>query len=518
MAKSKIIAHVEERLQELKARTLEILQKQGRPRVVAQSMFIAACRAVGLEARRNIVADFTAVKPLIRALVADGSIEFHHREGGASFYTVPSIDPMTGNSARPAGQGVAEPDTLRLPEGSLHSQALTLLAKKSWRVNRARLEQAKEKNEQGLLFKDGEWVKCDAEGVDYDAFKQQTLQIVAVSALFAKQGAVSFDAFCDNRGRLYIRGGYASPQMGKLARWLYTQEDECTLDHRTSFAQNFTLLTGSQWGKHCGVGTLDDCDFWQGMLKPYGVEIQPHSQARAACKTYGMPRFYGAGHALAKERASTILTQAVQSEEITQEQSDRILDALEKLGKNLSSFQEKTQKFALSFVDWGEHPQWDTPTGFHALKRYYCHKSIVWNSGDNDVSAMPKSMTILVETRRICDEIQDEHDKSVVVATTANILQSIDASIMAMVIVMFHERTGLTLFPIHDSYTVPAEHADTLKECVIEAMRRVADSDEMKTLRRELGLMPVKVITGKVSPNPQMVNLDLRQMNPLDEE
>lgn len=518
MAKSKIIANVAKRLDEMKAETLEILQKQGRPRVTAQTVFFAACKAAGLDARRNIVGDFTAVKPLIRALVADGSLEFQHVEGGTSYYRIPPINPMTGNSARPAGQGVAEPDELRLPKDSLHSQALNLLAKKVWRVNRARLEKAKEQNILGHLFKDGEWVECDTEGEDQDALKQQTLQIAAVSALFEKQEAVSFDTFCDDRGRFYIRGGYTSPHMGKLARWLYTMEDEVTLDHRTSFAQNYSLLTGSSWGKHCGVGTHEECDFWQGMLKPYGVEIAPHSQARSACKAYGMPRFYGAGAKLASERAEDILRGAVATGELDQDASTAILEALEKLGEALTAFQEKTQAFARSFTDWGEFPAWDTPTGFHAMKRYYHHKVVVWNSGENDCSAMPKSMTMLVKTRSICVDVKDEHDKSVIVATTANILQSLDASVMGTVIVKFHERTGLTLFPIHDSYTVPAEHADTLKECVIEAMREIADSQEMKDLRRELGLVPVKVITGKARPDSQMVNLDMREMNPLDAE
>lgn len=518
MAKSKIIAHVEKRLDEMKADTMKILQKQGRPRVPAQTVFFAACKAAGLEATRNIVSDFTAVKPLIRSLVADGSLQFQHVEGGTSYYRIPGINPMTGNSARPAGQGVAEPDELRLQEDSLHLQALKLLAKKVWRVNRARLLKAKEQNAMGKLFKEGKWIDCEPESEDQDAFKQQTLQIAAVSALFEKQEAVSFDTFCDDRGRFYIRGGYTSPHMGKLARWLYTQDDEVTLDHRTSFAQNYALLTGSGWGKHCGVGTKEDCDFWAGMLKPFGVEIAPHSQARSACKAYGMPRFYGAGAKLASERAEDILQGAVATGELTQEASEAILEALEKLGEALTSFQEKTQAFAKSFTDWGEFPAWDTPTGFHAIKRYYHHKPVVWNSGENDASCMPKSMTMIVKTRSICVDVKDEHDKSVIVATTANILQSLDASVMGTVIVKFHERTGLTLFPIHDSYTVPAEHARTLKECVIEAMREIANSDEMKALRRELNLPPVKVITGKARPDSQMVNLDMREMNPLDEE
>lgn len=512
---SKIIVRVTARLEEMKAETLRILQKQGRPRVPAQSLFIAACRAAGLDAKRNLVQDFTAVKPLVRALCTAGDVEFHYVENGTSFYTVPSIDPATGNSARPAGQGVAEPDELRLPAESLHSRALSLLAKKVWRVNRAHLDTALEQNAQGKLFHDGQWVECDAQD---DSFKQQTLQIAAVSALFERQEAVSFDAFCDDRGRLYIRGGYASPHMGKLGRWLYTADDEVTLDHRTSFVQNFSLLTGSQWGKHCGVGTREGCDFWQGMLKPYGIEIAPHSQARQACKAYGMPRFYGAGQELASERASAILQAAISAGELSQDDANAILDALEKLGERLTSFQEKTRTFAQSFCEWGEHPQWETPSGFHAMKRYYHHRSMLWNSSENDAVFYPKSMTVLVQTRQICESVKDEHDKSVLVATTANILQSLDASVMAMTIVKFHERTGLTLFPIHDSYTVPSEHRDTLTECVIESMREVADAPETKALRRELGLMPVKVITGKARPSTDAVNLDLREMNPLDEE
>lgn len=516
--KSKIIANVAKRLDQMKKETMEILHKQGRPRVTAQTVFFAACKAAGLAASRNLVGDFTAVKPLVRALVADGSLQFQHVEGGTSYYRIPGINPMTGNSARPAGQGVAEPDDLRLPKDSLHSQALSLLAKKVWHVNRARLECAKKQNILGKLFKDGEWIEAGTAGEDADALKQQTLQIAAVSALFEKQEAVSFDCFCDDRGRFYIRGGYTSPHMGRLARWLYTGDDEVTLDHRTSFAQNYSLLTGSGWGKFCGIGTAEDCDFWQGMLKPYGVEIAPHSQARSACKAYGMPRFYGASAKLAAERAGDILQTAVATGELTQEAGTAILEALEKVGEDLTAFQEKTRTFAKSFTDWGEFPEWDTPTGFHAIKRYYHHKPVVWNSGENDCSAMPKSMTMLVKTRSICVDVKDEHDKSVIVATTANILQSLDASVMGTVIVKFHERTGIVLFPIHDSYTVAAEHADTLKECVIEALREIADSPEMKDLRRELGLMPVKVITGKAKPNPQMVNLDLREMNPLEEE
>lgn len=517
MATSKIIAHVSARMEELKARTLASLQKAGRPRVVAQTVFITAARACGMQATRNIVSDMTAVKPLVRAMVADGSLVFHHVEGGTSYYTIPSVDGMTGNTAHQAGAASFEVDPRHIGEDCLHLQAGRLLASRVWRVNMSRLEIARAQHEQGFAFNAGKWVVANPSD---DSYKQQGLQIAAISAIVDSIGVnVSFDAFCDDRGRFYVRGGYASPYMGKLGRWLYTADDEVTLDHRTSFAQNFALLTGDAMGRYCGVGTAEDCDFWHSLLITYGVNIAPHSLHRDACKAYGMPLFYGAGQSLAAERRDALLKQAVSAGEIDDEQAKAIAEALDAVGEKLKGFQELTRSFAQSFVDWGEDPYWTTPSGFRAEKRYRTHKAIVWNSGENDCTwYCPKSMTLKVKTGTICTQPKDEADKSVLVATTANILQSLDAALMAKVIVSFKQETGVTLFPLHDSYTVPKELAPALTTCVIQAMRELADSDEMKALRRELNLPPVKVLVGRAKPSDQMRNLDLRQMNPLDEE
>lgn len=517
MSASKIITNVEARLEELKARTLASLQKAGRPRVPAQTVFMHASRASWLDCTRAIVSDFTCVKPLIRSMVAGGMLEFHHVENGTSFYTIPSMDPATGNTAHAPGEAVFDVDEHHITEPCLHSQAGRLIASRVWRVNMARLEIARAQHEQGFAFNDGRWVIADPSS---DGFKQQGLQIAAISAIVDSIGVnVSFDTFCDDRGRFYVRGGYASPYMGKLGRWLYTADDEVTLDHRTSFAQNFALLTGDAMGQHCGVGTAEDCDFWHGLLAPYGVDIAPHSKHREACKAFGMPLFYGAGQSLAAERRDALLQQAVSAGEIDDEQAKAIAEALDAVGEKLKGFQELTRSFAQSFVDWGEDPYWTTPSGFKACKKYRTHKTVVWNSGENDCTwAYPKSMTVKVKTGVICTQPKDESDKSVLVATTANILQSLDAALMAKVIVTFKQVTGVTLFPLHDSYTVPKELAPALTTCVVQAMRELADSDEMKALRRELNLPPVKVITGKARPSDQMRNLDLRQMNPLDEE
>ena len=331
---SKIIAHVQARMEELKAETLRRLQRAGRPRVVAQTVFITAARACGLQATRKIVNDMTAVKPLVRAMVADGSLVFHHVEGGTSYYTIPSVDGMTGNTAHTPGEATFEVDPRHIGEDCLHLQAGGLIASRVWRVNMSRLEIARAQHEQGFAFNEGKWVVANPSD---DSYKQQGLQIAAISAICEKLGGkVAFDAFCDDRGRFYVRGGYASPYMGKLGRWLYTADDEVTLDHRTSFAQNFSLLTGDAMGQHCGVGTAEDCDFWHGLLAPYGVNIAPHSLHRDACKAYGMPLFYGAGQSLAASRRDALLAEAVSAGEISEEQAKAIAEALDAVAQGLS--------------------------------------------------------------------------------------------------------------------------------------------------------------------------------------
>lgn len=513
MPKSKIIATTADAI---RARALESLQKAGQPRVVAQTLFSAVARAAGLSASRNLVNDFTSVKPIVKEMCLRGNVEFHHVEGGTSYYTIPSIDSYTGNSAHPVG-GASVEASKHFVEGTPHLQAARLIASREWTPNMKRLQEAADMIVQGKKFDGGQWVPCLESD---EAYKTQRMQVAAVQAL-TKNGErrFAFDVKCDDRGRFYVRGGYASPYMGKFGRWLWTGDDEVTLDHRTSFAQNFALLTGSDWGKHCGVGSADEGDFWRGVLAPFGVDIKPHSVHRDACKLYGMPLFYGASKARAEESAIPRLKEAVSLGEITEEEAEKIRKALTAFGEKLASFGEKTRAYAQSFVDWGEFPEWETPSGFIARKSYYHHKTVVWNSGENDVCFYPKSMTVIVKTKRICEQPRpDSADKSVLVATCANILQSLDASVMALTVIKYHAATGRKLFPLHDSYTVKREDAEVLTECVCEAMREVADSPQIKALRRELGLMPVKVITGRAKPSKDCVNLDLRAMNPLDEE
>ena len=130
MAKSKIQINMEE----IRARALADLQKKGAPRITAQAMFLTIARAMGNRVRRHAIADLTACKPVIRAMITAGEIIFKHVEGGTSFYTIPSVNPRTGNSAHAKGQGTFDLDQSHYAAGqTIHEQAGRLMEDGAYR-------------------------------------------------------------------------------------------------------------------------------------------------------------------------------------------------------------------------------------------------------------------------------------------------------------------------------------------------------------------------------------------------
>lgn len=503
------------------------LASRGRPKIPAQGFFQFVAREAGYEVNAlNHNAVCTAVKPLIESLVLQEVVKFRYVEGGTSFYTVTAV-PSNGTGVKPAYQGEFRKNW-RTKKGGLHEEAGKLMAQTVFFPDLAFLSEAKAQLEAGSVYHDDCWCtrkeykpSDDEEQTFEEVSKAQMYQVASISAL-AEQfpRGFSFDVFCDDRGRFYYAGGYASPHCGKLNRRIYTHTDSMVcLDHRTSFAQNFALVTGSTIGRHCGVGVSDECDFWVGVLSQYGVTIKHGSPERAIAKAYGMPTFYGAGKARATESADKVARTFITTGKLSEPRYNELLSALEKVGEDLRDFGERTRAFAQSWVDIGEMPRWNIPTGFTACKEYYTHVTREWNSGSNETWAYPRSMTTRIETKRICEKSNAERgDKSVLVATCANILQSLDSSVLAGAIVRFHKLTGYAPYVIHDSYTVNKEDEKTLIKCVIESMRAVADSDEVAELRRDLSLPPVKAVFGNRKPDPKKRNLFMIDMNPLDRE
>ena len=502
------------------------LAERGKPRYTAQGMFALCARAIGYRVNaRNYREACTACKPFIEALVLEGVISFQYRQGLTSYYKVPCV-PSSGTGAVAPRTGVYE-NSWHASTDSLHSQAGALLAQAVFTPNLKVLENAEEQLREGRVFHNDVWLdKADYKPtkkddlVYSDLLVTQMHQCASIRALAETfPTGFSFNVKTDDRGRFYYRGGYASPHFGKLNRAIYTHEGQVTLDHRTSFAQNFSLLTGSPIGQHCGVGSAEPVDFWVGMLRPYGVDIKADSIERKIAKAYGMVGFYGAGSDTCKADADRVARDALATGKLSETRYRELLEALAKVGESLSDFGERTRSFARQWVDIGEQPRWTLPTGFEASKDYWCHLDCEWNSGTNEAWAYPVSMTTRLETRRICERQNDEKgDKSVLVATTANILQSIDSAVLALAVLEFHGRTGYAPYCIHDSYTVRTEDEKTLLSCVVNAMRKVCDSPELARLRRELSLPPVKAIFGRRKPDPKARNLSLIDMNPLERE
>lgn len=517
---------VETATPEFLEKVMSALKKQARPRIPAQTMFAIVARTAGYDVHaRNVVSVYTKIKPLVEALVLAEAVRFSYVENGQSFYTVPSLG-GNGSGVKSAGQGTVR-NNWRLNPESLHSQACEVIAKHRFITNREHLADAEAHVLDNRVYHKGNWytkseyIPVEEDDLKFDDLHDKQMKMIASHKSLLEQHphGWSFDVFTDDRGRVYYAGGYASPHCGSLARYLYTHEGQITCDHRTSFAQNYSLLTGSNMGKWCGVGTADESDFWVNALAHYGMTIKPHSAEREICKRYGMPTFYGAGKARATESADEVAREFLARGKLSEARYKDLMKALDLLGDDLRDYSERARGFAKSWVDIGEHPQWRTPSGFHAEKHYWCHVDKPWQSGTNETWAYPKSLTTRLQTKRICERSDKEKgDKSCLIATGANLLQSIDASILTRACLKFYKKRGYTPYVIHDSYTIEKDDRATLERCVIESMIETADSAELKALRSELSYPPVKVICGNRKPSEGVRNLDLRAMNPLDLE
>lgn len=469
----------------------------------AQSFFLKVCSLMGLPTSpRKIKQSLASAKHCVKALVDSGLVDFYYHEGSYSWYIIPTTAERARMTARAVGEGKVL-ESWHLPSDSLHMQAAKLMATRKYVPNAERVKTLKAKLAEGIIFKDGKFVKMDEAPTEEDKAKLEEQQ--AIAEALDTLGAASFDCGCDGRGRFYLGGGLISPQNGRLLRWLFTHDDETTLDHRTSFAQLLTLLYGlPNLGKQCGIGTEQPCDLYIGILKGAGIDADHDSPERKVCKTIIMPMSYGQSAANAAKRAEEL----GKSLGIEPARLKQVIDAALKAAKAFEKLSFDARRFAQECADDGEMPAWVTPSGFRACKDYYTRRRVEWCTGDDRGETMPCSMTFLIPTKVIATKGSEELGyKSVLVATAANIIQSLDAALMARVVVEFHKETGEIPFTIHDSYTVSKKNADALRRIVADQMGAMYTSKEMDGIRRELRI-----------PRGRLGLIDFFQMNPLETE
>ena len=469
----------------------------------AQSFFLKVAQLMGLPiSPRKLKQSLASAKHAVKALVDNGYVDFYYNEGSYSWYIIPTTVERARMSARAVGQGQVL-ENWRLPEGSLHMQAARLMAQRKYVPNAERVKTLKAKLSEGIIFSDGKWKKLDEAPTEEEKTKLEEQK--AIAEALDTLGAASFDCGCDGRGRFYLGGGLVSPQNGRLLRWLFTHDDETTLDHRTSFAQLLALLYGlPELGKRCGIGTAEPCDLYLGILKAAGIDADHDSPERKVCKKVVMPMAYGQS----SKNAAAVADELGKSLGIEPERLRKVLDASLKAAKAFEKLSFDARRFAQECADDGEMPQWTTPSGFRACKDYYTRRRVEWCTSDDSGETMPCSMTFLIPTKVIATKGSEELGyKSVLVATAANIIQSLDAALMARVVVEFHKQTGEIPFTIHDSYTVSKKNADALRRIVADQMGAMYTSKEMDEIRRELRI-----------PRGRLGLIDFFQMNPLETE
>lgn len=469
----------------------------------AQSFFLKVAQLMGLSTSpRKLKQSLASAKHAVKALVDNGWVDFYYQEGSYSWYIIPTTAERARMSARAVGEGRVL-ENWRLPSDSLHMQAAKLMATRKYIPNPERVKTLKGKLAEGIIFSEGKWKKLDEAPTEEEKAKVEEQK--AIAEALDTLGAASFDCGCDGRGRFYLGGGLISPQNGRLLRWLFTQDDETTLDHRTSFAQLLSLLYGlPELGKRCGIGTTEPCDLYLGILKAAGIDATHDSPERLVCKKIIMPMAYGQS----SKNAAAVAEELGKSLGIEPERLRKVLDAALKAAKAFEKLSFDSRRFAQECADDGEMPQWTTPSGFRSCKDYFTRRRVEWCTGDDSGETMPCSMTFLIPTKVIATQGSEELGyKSVLVATAANIIQSLDAALMARVVVAFHKETGETPFTIHDSYTVSKKNADTLRKIVADQMAAMYTSKEMDEIRRELRI-----------PRGRLGLINFFEMNPLETE
>ena len=458
--------------------------------ISVQTVFLRTARALRLEIKPRNVEPLRECLPIIRDLVDDGILEYWHSE------TMPRYTLREGATCRAYCRTAPTGAIIRARNNRGNGlRALELMSARPFYLNKARVRAELDKVAADLETLPQAWEDGILRGEAYASQKAalEAKQAQCKALLALPDTAVYFDTAADYRGRLYFGGGLASPHNGKFAREVFTREDEVTLDCRSSFAQMIALLTGdAALGRACGIGTTDECDLYLQVAEQAGIDRQKAAAHRDALKHAIMPRAYGAGEARSKEALAGAFTETEQV---------AIL-------KRLDSFTRITKRAQAAAAEWaddGDQLEWTTPCGNHPRQEYYIAKSVVFCTGSNDRLYYPPSFALTLRTQ-YAQRNRTEFQSGAILGSTANIVQSLDASLCAEVICRFFDATNIVPFTIHDSFTIPKEHADMLRKIVAEVMRDMYSDPEMIELRKMLKIIPPKA------------GIDFSKMNPLSEE
>lgn len=458
--------------------------------ISVQNVFLRVAHALNLEIKPRNVEPLRACMPVIRDLVDEGVLEYWHSE------TMPHYTLREGATSRACCRTEPVGAVIRARNNRGDGlRALELMSARPFYLNRDKVQTELERVTADIESLPQAWQDGILRGEAYTSQKAalEAKQKQCKALLALPDCAVYFDTAADYRGRLYFGGGLASPHNGKFAREVFTQQGEVTLDCRSSFAQMIAILTGdAALGRACGLGTTDDCDLYLQVAEQAGIAREQAKAHRDALKHAIMPRAYGAGEARSKEALAGAFTEAEQVAVL----------------KRLDSFTRITKRAQATAAEWaddGDQLEWTTPCGNHPRQEYFVMKSAQFCTGSSDRLYYPPAFALTLRTQYV-QKNRTETQSGAVLGATANLVQSLDASLCADVICKHFDKTGEIPFTIHDSFTVKKENADSLRQTVCEVMKDMYTAPEMIELRKMLKIIPPKA------------GIDFSLMNPLSEE
>ena len=136
---------------------------------------------------------------------------------------------------------------------------------------------------------------------------------------------------------------------------------------------------------------------------------------------------------------------------------DKILIALDQTVVAARSIMDYFQNVAEALADYDAPLQWCTPAGSHVIQSYY-------NVAKSDVKTIMGSIWLWDENPQ-----GGLNSRKQVLASSPNVIHSLDASLAQKVINRMREDYGVTDFAsIHDSFGVHAAHVDTLRDVIRE--------------------------------------------------
>ena len=458
--------------------------------ISVQNIFLRTARALGLKIKPRDTEPLRECLSVIRSLIDDGIIEYWHSE------TMPRYTLREGAISRSCCRTEPVGAVIRARNNRGNGlRALELMSARPFYLDKDKVRAELDRVTADLETLPEAWKDGILRGEEYTTQKAslEAKQAQCKALLALPDSAVYFDTAADYRGRLYFGGGLASPHNGKFAREVFTRKGEITLDCRSSFAQMISLLTGdAALGRACGIGTTDECDLYLQVAEQAGIAREKAKAHRDALKHAIMPRAYGAGEARSKEALTGAFTETEQIAILKR------LDSFTRITK-------RAQAAAAEFADDGDQLEWSTPCGNHPRQDYWLMKSAQFCTGSNDRLYYPAAFALTLRTQYV-QKNRTETQSGAVLGSTANIVQSLDASLCADVICRHFDKTGEVPFTIHDSFTVKKENADSLKQTVCEVMRDMYTAPEMIELRKML-----KIVTPRAG-------IDFSLMNPLSEE